>query len=107
MRRFTDDNGDTVVELKRGITVTRSFANPATFKVELSIVSKAQSAKRKNAPDPILAIEPERELSESHVGILREIRPYEGKTSVRYAGFVSRAAGTHRDSSHSVTCEDL
>jgi hypothetical protein len=74
LRRFTDDNGDTVVELKPGITVTRSFANPASFEVEQSVISKAQPAKRMKAPDPIVAIEPERELSESHIGILREIR---------------------------------
>ncbi len=75
LRRFTDDNGDVVVELKPGITVTRSFANPASFKVEQSVISKAQPAKRKKKQDPIVPIEPERELSESHIGILREIRP--------------------------------
>ncbi len=75
LRRFTDDNGDTVVELKSGITVTRSFAKPASFRVEQSVISKARPANRMKAPDPIVAIEPERELSESHVGILREIRP--------------------------------
>lgn len=76
LRRFTDDNGDTVVELKPGITVTRSFANPASFKVEQSVISKAQRAKRKKKQDPIVPIEPERELSESHIGILREIRSH-------------------------------
>jgi hypothetical protein len=74
LRRFTDDNGDTVVELKPGITVTRSFAKPASFKVEQSVISKAQPAKRKKTQDPIVPIEPERELSESHIGILRKIR---------------------------------
>ena len=73
LTRFTDTNGDTVVELKPGITVTRSFSEPASFKVEQSIISKAQPAKRKKAPDPIVPIEPERELSESHIGIIREI----------------------------------
>ncbi len=76
LRRFTDDNGDTVVELKPVITVTRSFARPASFKVEQSVISKSQPAKRKKAPDPIVPIEPERELGESHIGILREIRPF-------------------------------
>ncbi len=76
LRRFTDDNGDTVVELKPGITVTRSFARPGSFKVEQSVVPKALTPKRTKAPDPIVPIEPERELSESHVGILREIRPH-------------------------------
>src|ERR671933_662869 len=66
LRRFTDDNGDTVVELKPGITVTRSFAKPASFKVEQSIISEAQPAKRMKAPDPIVPVEPERELAESH-----------------------------------------
>ncbi len=75
LRRFTDDNGDTVVELKSGITVTRSFARPASFRVEQSVVSKALPPKKKKAPDPIVPIEPDRELTESHVGILREIRP--------------------------------
>lgn len=75
LRRRTDNNGDTVVELKPGITVTRSFAKPASFKVEQSVISKAQPAKGKKAQDPIRVIEPERELSESHIGILREIRP--------------------------------
>lgn len=75
LRRFTDDNGDTVVELKPGVTLTRSFAKPASFKVEQSVISKAQPAKRKKAQEPIRSIEPERELSESHIGILREIRP--------------------------------
>ncbi len=75
LRRSTDPDGNTVVELQPGITVTRSFANPATFKVEQSVVSEAQPAKKKKAQDPIEAIEPERELSESHVGIIREIRP--------------------------------
>ena len=75
MRRFTDENGDTVVELKPGITVTRSFARPASFSVEQSVISKAQSAKKKKTQDPIVPIEPERELRESHVGFLREIRP--------------------------------
>lgn len=75
LRRFTDDNGDTVVELKPGVTITRSFAKPASFKVEQSVISKALPAKRKKAQDPIVPIEPERELSESHIGILREIRP--------------------------------
>lgn len=74
LRRFTEDNGDTVVELKPGITVTRSFAKPASFKVEQSVISKAQPTKKNKAPDPIVPIEPERELSESHIGILREIR---------------------------------
>jgi hypothetical protein len=75
LRRFPNDNGDTVVELKSGITVTRSFAKPASFKVEQSVISKAQPAKSKKAQDPIVPIEPERELSESHIGILREISP--------------------------------
>ncbi len=74
LKRYTDENGDTVVELKPGITVTRSFARPGSFKVEQSVVSKALAPKRAKAPDPIVAIEPERELSESHVGVLREIR---------------------------------
>lgn len=74
MRRFTDDNGDTVVELKPGIRVIRSLARPASFDLEQSVVSKAQPAKRKKAQGSIRAIEPERELSESHEGILREIR---------------------------------
>jgi hypothetical protein len=72
LRRFTDDNGDTVVELKPGITVTRSFANPASFRVEQNVISKAESAKRKRAHGPIVPVEPERELIEPHVGILRE-----------------------------------
>ncbi len=76
MRRFTDDSGDTVVELKPGITVTRSFAKPASFKVHRSVISKAQPAKGKKAQDPIVAVEPERELRESHIGILREVRPW-------------------------------
>jgi len=76
LRRFTDDNGDTVVELKPGITITRSFAKPASFRTEQSVISKAQPAKNKRAQDPIVPIEPERELSESHIGILREISPY-------------------------------
>ncbi len=75
LRRFTADNGDTVVELKPGITVTRSFARPASFDVEQSVISKARPAKKKKSPNPIAPIEPERELSESHVGIIREIRP--------------------------------
>jgi hypothetical protein len=76
LRRFTDDNGDTAVALKPGITVTRSFAKPASFEVEQSIISEAQPAKRMKAPDPIVPVEPERELAESHIGILREIRPH-------------------------------
>ncbi len=76
LRRFTDDNGDTVVELKPGITVTRSFAKPASFKVDRSVISKAQRAKGKKAQDPIVAVEPERELRESPIGILREIKPW-------------------------------
>jgi hypothetical protein len=76
LRRFTDDNGDTVVELKPGITVIRSLAKPASFRVEKSVISKAKPAKRMKAPDPFVAIEPERELSESHIGILREVRPH-------------------------------
>lgn len=75
LRRFTDDNGDVVVELKPGITVTRSLANPASFEVEQSVISKAQAAKKIRAPDPFVPIGPTRELRESHVGILREIRP--------------------------------
>lgn len=62
MRRFTDGNGDTVVELKPGITVTRSFSNPASFGVEQSVISKVRPAKRTKAQRSIEAIEPEREL---------------------------------------------
>lgn len=76
LRRFTDDKGDTVVELKPGITVTRSLAKPTSFKVEQSVISKAQPVKKKKARDTIVPIEPERELSESHIGVLREVRPY-------------------------------
>jgi len=53
-----------------------SVAKPASFKVEQSIISEAQPAKRMKAPDPIVPVEPERELAESHIGILREIRPH-------------------------------
>lgn len=74
LSRFTDDNGDTVVELKSGITVTRVFSKPASFTVEQSVISKAQPAEREKAPDHIVSIEPDRELSEPHIGILREIR---------------------------------
>jgi len=75
LRRFTADNGDTVVELKPGITVTRSFARPASFDVEQNVISKARPAKWKKTQDPIVPIVPERELRESHIGFLREIRP--------------------------------
>lgn len=73
LRRFTNDNGDAVVELKPGITVTRSLARSASFKVEQSAISKGKAA-RKKAQDRTVSIEPERELSESHEGILREMR---------------------------------
>lgn len=76
LRRFTADNGDTVVELKPGITVTRSFAKPASFSVEQSVIASAHPAKKKRAQGSIRAIEPERELSKSHEGILREVRPH-------------------------------
>ncbi len=74
MRRFTDENGDTVVELKPGITVTRSFAKPASFKVEQGVMASARTARSKKVQGSIRAIEPDRELSESHEGILREVR---------------------------------
>ena len=75
LRRFTDANGDTVVELKPGIRVIRSLDKPASFGIEQDVIASARSAKRKKAQGSIRAIEPERELSESHEGILREVRP--------------------------------
>ena len=76
LKRFTDDNGDTVVELKPGITVTRSLAKPASFEVQQSVVSEALRKKKTRAPDPIVPVEPEREMAESHIGLLREMRPH-------------------------------
>jgi hypothetical protein len=38
------------------------------------VSSRKLSLQREKAPDPIVPIEPERELSESHIRILREIR---------------------------------
>ena len=75
LKRFTDQNGDTVVELKPGIRVIRSLDKPASFGIEQDIIASARTAKRKKAQHPIVPIEPERELKESHEGFLREIRP--------------------------------
>ena len=75
LKRFTDENGDTVVELKPGIYATRPHAKPASFGIEENVIASARTAKRKKAQYPIVPINPKRELSESHEGILREIRP--------------------------------
>ena len=91
LKRYTDENGDTVVELKPGITVTRSFARPGSFKVDQSVLSKALPSKKVKAPDPIVPIEPARNLSESHVGVLREIRP--SVDPVRAFGVADTAVG--------------
>lgn len=75
LKRFTDANGDTVVELKPRIRVIKSLDKPASFGIEQDVIASARTAKRKKAQYPIVPIEPERELSESHEGILREVRP--------------------------------
>ena len=75
LKRFTDENGDTVVELKPGIYATKPYAKPASFKVEQDVIESARPTRGKKASDPIVAIEPEREMSESHEGVLRVVRP--------------------------------
>jgi hypothetical protein len=70
LKRTTDKTGKITVEMSPGITVSRPSAS---FGIDENIISRARKARKNQAPDPIVAIEPNRTSSKSIVGILREI----------------------------------
>lgn len=74
MSRTVTGDREIVVELRPGIRVIRSSEEPDSFAIEQGIVSKARAKKKKQRHDPILAINPARPLSESHIGTLRDLR---------------------------------
>lgn len=74
LSRTVTGDGEIIVELRPGIHVIRSSEEPDSFAIEQGIVSKARAKKKKQRQDPIVAINPERPLSESHIGTLRHLR---------------------------------
>jgi hypothetical protein len=74
LNRTISGDGEMVVELRPGIFAIRSSDGPDSFAIEQSVVSKARAIKKEQKQDPIVAINPERALSESHIGTLRKLR---------------------------------
>ncbi len=70
LKRTTDKTGRIRVELSPGVTISRPAAS---FGIDPSIVARVRTAKIKQSPDPIVAVEPRRSASKEIVGVLREI----------------------------------
>lgn len=71
LKRTTDKSGKVTVHLGQGVTVSRPAEH--SFGIDDLLIARARASIKKQAPDPIVAVEPKNTQSRFIVGVLREI----------------------------------
>jgi len=70
IRRTTDSTGRVTAHLSSGVSVTRP---PDEFSVDESVIVRARPVGGRRRPEPIIAVEPDRDAVQEITGVLREL----------------------------------